>query len=109
WLRPIDRHVHFMHEVEGADVIESCCVVAVRMGKEHCVETPDSLPQHLLPEVRPRINHKRLIFDFQKHRTAEPFVPVVDGAAHLTSAANHWHTLRCSGAQECYFQAASDC
>lgn len=53
-----DRHIFLLHEVEGADVIQSGCVIFVLMGKDNRIESVDPGSKHLHAKVRPSVDDK---------------------------------------------------
>jgi len=65
----------------------------VGMCKDDGIYTLDLFPQHLLAEVRTRIDYKTLITDLDVNRSTQPFVAVIERPAYFACAANHWHTL----------------
>lgn len=108
-LAAIDGYLGLLQVIKGPDIVKPGRMVAMGMGKDHRVYTLYLRAQHLLAKVGAGVNDKRLPPGLQQHGCPQPLVAKIDGAAHFAGAANHGHTLRGSGAQECYFQAAADC
>jgi hypothetical protein len=82
-----------LHKVEGADVIQAGGVIAMGVSKNNRVKAADLLAQHLLSEVRTRVDDERVTPGLDEDGSAEALVAKIDGAAHFACAANHWHTL----------------
>jgi len=96
----VDVHVPLLPEVEGADVIEPGHVVLVLMGEQDRIEGLDLVPQHLLTEVRPRIDDEgaralRSVLPVHLEQGARPgaVVPRIGGRAHRAIAGNDRDTL----------------
>lgn len=70
----VDRNFHFLHEVVGAHIVESCRMVAVGMGKNNRVDAPDLFPQHLLSEVGARVDYEMVFAGFDEDRGTQPLI-----------------------------------
>ena len=87
----------FFQIVEGSDVIKTSGVVLVIVCQQNSIQMGNIFSEHLLPEVRACV-HEQLQTVIIHHNTgSEPFVPMVGTSAYFASAADHRHTLRCSG------------
>jgi hypothetical protein len=75
-------------------------MVAVGMGKQNGMELGDVFTQHLLPEVRPRINYQAELFMPDVDGGTQPFVAVVNRCADTAVAPDNGYALRCTCAQE---------
>lgn len=106
-LPAIHRHVAVLHEVVGAHVVQPGGVVAVGVGEDHRVEALHIFAEHLLAEIGAGVYDKALAGDLNANGGAEAFVPEIQRLAYFAAAADDGHSLRCTGAEERYFQAAS--
>ena len=73
------------------------CEVECGVGE---FEGGDSL-QHLLAEVGSGVDDNAHVTDLDHRRGTQAFVALVRRAAHLTSATDERHSLRCSRSQKC--------
>src|SRR5690606_29665228 len=92
----IDGHVRMLGEVEWPDIIQSGGMLLVLMGVNDGILPFDPFPEHLLPEVRTRVDHQTLGTYLQMHRTPQSFIPKIQRTAHLAIAADYGYALGCA-------------
>ena len=68
-------------------------MILVIVRQEYRVEMTDIRPQHLRPEIRPRIDKNRHPLMLHQHARPEPLVLRVGTAADLALASDHRNSL----------------
>ena len=48
--------IHFTELAERSQIINTSNVIVMNMGKQHCINLAERQTQHLLTEIRPRVN-----------------------------------------------------
>lgn len=61
----IDRHRSFLQKIIAPHIIQTSYVISVLMGKKYGIQSSQSCSQHLVPEIRPRINDNVEVTNFQ--------------------------------------------
>lgn len=64
-------------------------MVPVLMGKQNGIKPGDLCPQHLLPEVRPGIDHQYLPVRFYQDGGTKALVPGIIRSAAIAAAGDH--------------------
>ena len=70
----VDGDIVFLHEVEGANIVEAEDVVGVGVGVEDGVEAVDLVAEGLIAEIGRGVNEDALVAEAQEDRGAEAFV-----------------------------------
>jgi len=96
----VHGHVLLLPEIKGPDVVEPRRVVLVLVGEKQRVEVRNAGAQHLLPEVRARVDDEAAARHGHVHRHAQPVVAVVERAAHRAGAPYHRHPRGRARAEE---------
>jgi hypothetical protein len=68
-------------------------MITMRVCKYQRIQVSNPLSQHLLPEVRARVNYEGLTFHFNMHGSTETLVPVVQGKANVAGASDYRDSL----------------
>src|SRR5690606_38237935 len=89
----VHRNVCLLFEVKSTNIIEPCKMILMFMGRENGSEVTNVFPQHLLPEIRARIDHQFFTFYFYQNRGTQPFVFMVGGMAYITLTGDYRHAL----------------
>jgi hypothetical protein len=72
----------------------------VRVRENYRVDVADILAERLCSEIGPSVHHKRAFRGFDINRGAQPVIARVGRPADIAIAADHRHTLRCSGTEK---------
>lgn len=68
----IDIHWFPVYEIECPDIIHSGNMIFMLVGEQDGIQLLHPCPQHLLPEIRARIDDYGLVIHFNKDGTAQP-------------------------------------
>ena len=96
----VDLHGLSVDIVEGADIVQAARMVLVLVREEDRIQVPDTLRQHLHPEIRSCIDEDLESIQLHESRCPEPFVPRVLRPAYRTLAGDDRHPLRGSRPQK---------
>ena len=72
-----NRYVHLLRKIVGANVIKASRVILMLVCKDDSIQFFHTSPQHLHPEIRTCIHHKRNPIRLQMNGRTESFVPEV--------------------------------
>src|SRR6185503_5960905 len=84
--------------VKGADIVHPRDMVLVLVGKNNGIQPLNLFTQHLVSEVRARIDHDHRSLIFKHHRGPQTLVARVRRSANFASAGDYRYALRGSGA-----------
>jgi len=69
-----DGDIGLLVKIEWSNVIQSCGMVLVFVGKQHCIQLFDAFSKHLHSEIRPCIDDKGLTLNGQMNGGTKSFV-----------------------------------
>ena len=79
--------------IECTHIVQPSDMVLVLVGQQDAVDTLHMFAQHLLAEVRPRIDDQHHAVLFDECGSAQPLVPAVRRRAHPATARDHRYAL----------------
>lgn len=79
----IELHRSAGSVVECPHVVQSADMVLMLVGQQNSVESFHARPQHLLPEIRARVDQDRFAARLDQGRRSQPLVPLVRRQATL--------------------------
>src|SRR5690554_3558082 len=82
-------------------------MVLVGMGKQHSIQALDPLTQHLVTEIRPRIDHQVAPPGRHQNGRAKPLVAPIGRPAYRATTRYDRHALGSACAQKCNRQIES--
>jgi hypothetical protein len=86
---------------KSPQIVKAHDVIGVRMRENDRIHFANILAQRLCPEISPGIHNPRTFRRLDIDRGAQPLVARIGRPAYIAIAANHRHTLRRAGAEEC--------
>lgn len=95
----IDRHWLFLQIIKSADVIGTSDMVFVTVGKQQGIQAIHPGTKHLLPKIRPRINHKMSRWVANQDRTTKAAVSRIGGLTNRAGATDQGNALGGPGSQ----------
>ena len=85
---------------QGPHIVQAVEVIRMGVGKEHRIEMPDSRPDCLKPEFRPRVDYRRLaVSSLHKEGGPHPLIFGVGGAADGAVAAQYRNAVGSAGTE----------
>lgn len=92
--------IHLTKLTERTQVVDAAYVVVMNMSKQHGINFPEGLGEHLLAEVGARINQYSRILGFYQRGTTQPLVMRIFALTSAAGAAYGRHAYRCSCSQK---------
>ena len=97
-------HRALLQKIKRPDIIQSGDMVPVLVCINDSIQTGDLLPQHLLPEIGPGIDHNGGCVILNQDRRPQPVVMGIIRPARVASTSDHRHPLRRSCTKKSYSQ-----
>lgn len=83
----------FLQKIERAYIVHPSRVVFMLVGENQRIQPVDAFPQHLVPKIGTRINHKTLSADGYVNGCSQSLVPKIHRLANPARTAYHRYTL----------------
>ena len=98
-----DWHIALLQKIKRPYVIQSSGMILMRMGENNSIQTVNSLPKHLLPEIGASIHNNTILAVSDMNGSPQTFIAEIHRCTNSTGAANNRHSLRGSGTKKGYF------
>src|SRR5690606_32911091 len=89
----VHRYGCLLFEVKSANVIKTCNMIFMFMGKKNGTEVSNVFSQHLVPQIRARMDHQLFTFNYYPNSGTQPFDFKGGVEAYVTPPGNDRHPL----------------
>lgn len=100
--------IHFTKLTERPQIVDATTMVVMDMSEQDGIYLPKRLTEHLLAEIRARINQDTCTFGFYQCRTTQPLIVRVCTPTSPAGATNSGHAYRCSRSQKSQLHMLND-